>query len=229
MSFGRGRFMKKIVFLLLSIILITGCSVKYNLTINEDLTIEETAKLTGTNEFFANYYKTTKKNVIKTMLETYQDTLSENGYDYKLIEDKTPYVNVTKKHNSIGDFSKNSVLFNDYFDEVKYTENGNIKKLETVGFNPNNPDNPERFDIKELEIVITCPYKVNNHNAQKVNAGTNTYYYALNEESGYKILLEFDASKKFNPNEKSIILIIICLMIIAISWTIVYITNKRKK
>ena len=93
--------MKKIVFLVLSIFLITGCSVKYNLVINEDLSITEEAKLTGTNDFFANYYKTTKKNVLKTQLEQYQDILNEKGYTYKLVEDTTPFVNVSKKYDEM--------------------------------------------------------------------------------------------------------------------------------
>ena len=137
--------MKKIGLLVISLLLITGCSVQYNLKINEDLTIVEEASLTGTEEFFANYYKTTKKNVIKDSLELYQDILKENNYSYELIDSSTPYVKVNKKYNNIMDYTKNSILFNDYFDEVKYTENGNIKKIETVGFNENNPDDPNRF------------------------------------------------------------------------------------
>ena len=221
--------MKKVLFLILSLILITGCSVKYDLVINDDLSIIEEAKLTGTNDFFANYYKTTRKNVLNNLLEGYQDILIEKNYTYKLVEDTVPYVNVSKKYSNIDDFTKNSILFNDYFDEVKYTSLGNVKKLETIGFNENNPDNPERFDVKELEISITCPYKVKNHNAKNVNEKTNTYYYELNEDSGYKILLEFDSSKKFNPYEKMIIMILVCLAVIIVSWVTIYILNKKKK
>lgn len=221
--------MKKIVFLILSLFLITGCSVKYNLVINEDLTILEEAKLTGTSDFFANYYKTTKKNVLKSLLEVYQDTLREKGYTYKLVEDSIPYVDVSKNYSDINTFTQNSILFNDYFDEVKYTENGSIKKLETIGFNENNPDNPERFNIKNLEITIKCPYKVKNHNAKKVDEKTNTFYYELSEDSEYKILLEFDSSRKFNPYEKTIIMVLICLIIIIASWVTVYLLNKKKK
>ena len=220
--------MKKKILLVILLLLLTGCSVKYNVAINEDLSINEKASLTGTSDFFANYYKTTKKKVIKDSLELYQDTLKENGYSYELVESDIPYVKVDKKYHSISDYTKNSILFNGYFDEVKYTENGNIKKIETIGFNENNPDDPDRFYVRELEISITCPYKVKSHNASRVNTKTNTYYYELNEESDYKILLEFDASKKFNPNESAIIAIIICILIIMVTWTTFYILNKKK-
>ena len=219
--------MKKILFLIIALLLITGCSVNYNLKINEDLTILEEASLTGTDDFFANYYKTTKKNVIKDSLELYQDILKTNGYSYEFIENDTPYVKVNKKYNNIGSYTKESILFNDYFDEVKYVENGNIKKIETVGFNENNPDDPNRFYVRNLSISITCPYKVKNHNARNVNKKTNTYYYELNSDSS-KILLEFDSSKKFNPNSDTILMIIVCILVIVGAWVTIYILNKKK-
>ena len=219
--------MKKILFLIIALLLITGCSVNYNLTINEDLTILEEASLTGTDDFFANYYKTTKKNVIKDSLELYKDILKTNGYNYEFIENDTPYVKVNKKYNNIGSYTKESILFNNYFDEVKYTEDGNLKKIETVGFNENNPDDPNRFYVRNLSISITCPYKVKNHNAKNVNKKTNTYYYELNSNSS-KILLEFDSSKKFNPNSDTILIIIICILVIIGAWVTIYILNKKK-
>ena len=219
--------MKKILFLIIALLLITGCSVNYNLKINEDLTILEEASLTGTEDFFKNYYKTTKKNVIKDSLELYKDILKTNGYNYELIENDIPYVKVNKKYNNIGSYTKESILFNDYFDEVKYVEDGNIKKIETVGYNENNPDDPNRFYVRKLSISITCPYKVKNHNAKNVNKKTNTYYYELNSDSS-KILLEFDSSKKFNPNSDTILMIIVCILVIVGAWVTIYILNKKK-
>ena len=219
--------MKKIVLLIIGIFLLTGCSVRYHLEINEDLSLQEEIKMTGTSEFFSNYYKTTKKNVLKSILDTQEETLKEKNYEYKLVEDNVPYVLAKKKYASVSEFTKESVFFNDYFDEVNYTENGNIKKLETEGFNENNPDNPERFDVKELELSIKCNYKVKNHNAKKVDKKTNTYYFDLFESK--KILLEYDTSKKFNPNEDMYIVIIFLGIVVISSWIAVIILNKKKK
>ena len=218
--------MKRIIVLLLTIFLITGCKVNYNLVINEDLTLTEEANLTGTSEFFNNYYKTTKKNVLKSLLEIYQDNLNDNNYNYELKDDNVPYVLVSKKYNSIDEYTKNSILFNGYFDEVKYTVDGNIKKIETVGFNPNESDNPDRFDIKSLNISIKCPYVVKNHNAVKVDESTNTFFFELDNEHE-KILFEFDSSSKFNPNKNLIRTIIICILAIIATWITVYYLNKK--
>ena len=222
--------MKKIILLVISLLLVTGCAVKYNVVINEDLTLTEEAKLTGTSSFFDIYYKTTKTNVIKSMIDIYKDILDENKYTYELKEGTTPYVLVSKKYDSVSDYTNNSILFNGYFDEVKYTEDGNIKRIETMGYMPNDPDNPDRFNIKELEISITCPYKVKNHNAKGYNKETNTFYYELNSDSD-KILLEYDVSKKFNPHEDVLKTIIISLVILIVVWVsfILFIKKEKKK
>lgn len=218
--------MKKIVILIIMLFLVTGCAVKYNVTINEDLSIIEEAKLTGTTDFFANYYKTTKTNVLKSFIEIYQDILDENNYQYELKEEETPYVLVNRKYDTINNYINGSILFNEYFDEIKYTEDGKIKKLETIGFRPNDPDNADRFNVKSLEIYITCPYEVKNHNAKKVDKQTNTFYYELNEENN-KILFEFDSESKFNPNADLIMIIIIGVLVIVGCWIVLIYLNKK--
>lgn len=219
--------MKKIIILIIGLFLLTGCSVQYNLTINEDLTLVEKASLTGTDSFFANYYKTAKKSVLNSILTEYKNYLDEENYEYKLVEDTTPYVLVSKKYNSVLDFTKSSLLFNDYFDEVKYTLDGNVAKIETIGFNPNDPDNPERFNVQELEIAITCPFNVKNHNATRVDKKTNTYYYKLDSENN-KIMLEYNTNSKFNPNKETYLTILGLVLLIIGSWVMVIILNRKK-
>lgn len=221
--------MKKIIILIIALFILTGCSVKYNITINEDLTLIEEAKLTGTEEFFSTYYKTTKTNVLKSFIDIYKTGLEENNYQYELIEDSYPYVKLTRKYDNASDFVNKSQLFNEYFEEVKYTEDGNIKKIETIGYIGSIPDDPDQFDIKELEIVITCPYKVINHTAKEVDKKTNTYYYELNDDNN-KILLEYDINTKFNPNADLITYLIILGGVLVLTWVIIiYLIKKNNK
>ncbi len=220
--------MRKVIILMSFLFLLTGCAVKYNLVINEDLTILEEAKMTGTTAFFDNYYKTTKTNVLKTFIEIYQEILDDNKYSYEIIKDQVPYVLATKKYDTVEDYTKKSILFNNYFDEVKYTEDGNIKRIETVGFNDNEPDNSDRFNVSELQISIKCPYKVTDHTAVSVDSNTNTYYYTLNKDNN-KIVFEYDSSVKFNPNKSIIPTILFCIGAIIVVWLIVVPLDKNSK
>ena len=220
--------MKKIMLLFISILLLTGCSVKYNLIINEDLSVTEEASMTGTESFFSNYYKTTKAKVLNSFIDIYKDVLEEHKYTYKLVNDKIPYVEVKNNYDSVTNYINNSLLFNGYFDEIKYTEDGNIKKIETIGFNDNNPDDPDRFVVKELVISIKCPFKVLNHNAKDVDKKTNTYYYELNKEND-KIMIEYDTASNFNPNADLIKILLICLVGIIGLWIAIVVLNKKNK
>ena len=206
---------------------LTGCTAKYSITINEDLTVNEEANLAGTSEFYATYYKSTKKNVLKMLIDSYKSVLDENNYKYELVEEEEPYIKVQKKYDNVKDYVEKTILFNDYFDTVKYSENGNIKKIETEGYYANNKEDPNRFDIEKLEISITCPYKVVNNNAKIVNKKTNTYYFDLFKDN--KIIFEYDSSQKFNPNEGEFIKILIILSIVVVGWLTVIIMNKKNK
>lgn len=219
--------MKKIIMLVTILLVLTGCTAKYSITINEDLTVIEEASLAGTSEFYETYYKSTKKNVLKMLIDSYKDILDANNYEYKLVEEEEPFVKVQNKYDNVRDYIEKTILFNDYFDTVKYIEDGNIKKIETEGYYPNNPEDPNRFDIKELEISITCPYKVINNNAKRVNKKTNTYYFDLFKDN--KIIFEYDSSKKFDPNEGVLVKLLIILGIVVVGWLTVIMKNKKNK
>ena len=76
--------MKKILFLIPMLLIITGCSVTDNITITKDLTVEEKINMAESSEFFASRYKELPITVIKSILDTgnRKNTLIENGYSY---------------------------------------------------------------------------------------------------------------------------------------------------
>jgi hypothetical protein len=226
-SFGKVDKMKKITMLLL-LLLVTGCSVNYKVNIKEDLTIVEEAEIKGNDAFYQPYYKTTKVNVLKELLENYKETLVENSYNYELLENYNPSIKIRKEYSDINTYLNSSLLFNDYFEKINYTKDDKIVKIETEGFNPNEEDNPDRFFVRDLDIAITCAYKVTNSNAVKINKKTNTYHFQMDEDTkDFKILLEFDTSSKFNPNIEIYVMILVGVLMVIASWIFVY-KSKRK-
>lgn len=224
-----GIKMKKIVILVCILFFMTGCNVRYQVNINDDLSINESINIYGDSELYKTYNRTTQKNVLKEILELYEESLKEANYQYKINEEENPNILIEKKYSNIQSYIDNSMLFNDYFDKINYTQNGNIVKIETVGFNPNNEDIPERFYVNTADILVTLPYNVINHNAKSVNRKTNTYSYTFDDKTeDFSIVLEFDISKKFNPNIDIYITVLVTLLIIIISWILVYVFNKKK-
>ncbi len=222
--------MKKKVFLLLILFLLTGCSCRYDVSINNDQTVNEEVIIYGTNRLYNTYYKTNKVDVLKENLENYIEDLEENNYEYYLKEDTEPYIVIKKKYSNMEDYLNNSHFFNDYFDEISYNKEGNIVKIETVGFNPNEEDNPDRFYVEDALINIKIDYEVGSANTEVIDDKTNTFTYSLLEDTNdFKILINYDLSTKFNPHKKNMIYIVIAILVIIITWITMFFVNRKKK
>ena len=215
--------------LALILVLLTGCSVNYDVMINDDFTVTEKAVITESDEFYETYYRTTRKNVLEGLLDNYSTVLDENNYSYDIDNNENPSVVLEKKYQSIEDFINNSILFNDYFEKINYNNDGKTLKISTEGFNPNDPDNPDRFNVSKLQVMITPSYQVLSHNANEFNKKTNTYYYILNNDTkDFNISLELDVSSKFNPITENMKYIIVAIIIMVSTWIFVIIKSKKK-
>ena len=148
----------KIIIIFFSLFLLTGCTVKYNLTINSDKTITET--ITGT------VLNTELDNGDNTDLNTYMYAFDialplidgEDTFDKEIV-DTEKGKNFTFTYNYKGNYSKSSVLnkcFENY--EYKETEDEYIFKL-SGKFNC--------FLANKIEINLISAYGVLENNADK--------------------------------------------------------------
>lgn len=210
--------------------MMTGCKVEYNLTILEDLKIEESLNMTASEEIFNNYYKNSKLSVVKRLLDEDKATLDENNYHYEIVEDSIPYVLADKEYSDMETFTKNSIFYKQYFESLECEEKDGIITLKTKGFEPNDPENPNRYYIKDLTISITSKYKIVDSNANKVNKKTNTYYWNIdNETTDFSLMLSYDSNVKFNPYINTYIMIFVSILIIIITWVSVWYFDQKEK
>lgn len=222
--------MKKNIFLLLILFLLTGCTCNYNVSVNKDLTIDEEVTIYGTSKLYSAYYKTNKVDVLKENLDHYLGDLEENNYEYLLYEEDNPYIVIKKKYQNMEEYLNNSKFFNDYFDEISYNKDGTLVKVETVGFNPNEEDNPDRFYVDDALIKVKLGYEVVDTNMELIDEQKNIYSYHFKEDDkDFKILINYDLSKKFNPHKKNMIYIVIAILIIIITWVTLFFVNRKKK
>jgi len=72
--------MKKIIYLVFCLFVLTGCDVNYNVTINKDLTIYENLEIIGDDRFkLTNEY--TLDSLYETLKETYSELIQEGDLD----------------------------------------------------------------------------------------------------------------------------------------------------
>ena len=230
---------KKIIFVIVLCFLITGCaSVDYNINIQKDLTVIEEVNISATKDYFDNFYMNLPITIVNEAYNSFwMDSVKENNYKYELRKNNRPYpsVYVSKKYNSLAEWSDKTIFKNQSFEDVVISNKENLMTIKSINFLPYVDDQTDiRFSISDLVINIKLPYVVTNSNADKINERTNTYTWLINEKTEDKVIdITFDKTKIYVYNYYMyislliLILIIIVLIIIIIRYRIKNKTNNK--
>lgn len=224
---------KKII-LVLVIFLFCGCSVKYNLNIDEDLSITEKVEA---KETINNLKTNTGMSTDNAVLYLY-DIFKRKGIDPNIStkeEKENVITTASVSHKSIEKYVNN--FTSDLLKKPKLSKSGNIYSLsyEQIEKLSNSSHNSLIYD--DVEINITVPFKVTKHNADRVKKNTYTWKIQKNQELR-KINISFDTSKKINSFvlnfglfkidvKYNVLVFIILLLMILTTTIIVYINNKK--
>ena len=224
----------KLLLVLFVVLFLSGCTVNYNLTINDDLSVNEKVEAQEiTNRMKSNTGLDRKKSIyylydmfdrkdIKTKL-TYK---SDTGYTTGV---------VTGSHNSLEDYSES--FKSDIVPEVKYTVKDNIVTLEFDQEEVLSSNTSTSPVYEEVVVNIIVPFKVTESNASE--SYRNRYTWKIRkDEKVKKIKISFDKSdlkykKLFSIGDKTFsvryqyIAIGIILFVILSIVLVVYINNKK--
>ncbi len=209
---------RKFAFIIFIIILCSGCRAEYNLTINDDLSVEENVLATEAADFFEEYEKSSIGRVVGFILEPYLDTLNENKYTTNsYITSGRSGVTISKRFNSIEDYANSTIFSSQYADKVNYTKDGHKVTLSIKGQFSKATQDQTRFPIEEAAISVKLPFKVIDNNADKVDGDVYTWIFDKNDTEECEIKITFDdskISKAFNYWYIVIGIVIIILVII---------------
>lgn len=225
--------MKKIFLLVPLMLLITGCRVNSNITINKDLTVKETINMTETSEYFSNRYKELPSTVIKSLLTSgkREETLIQNGYKYEFSNlENIPSVLATKEYSSLEEFAKGTIFKNQFYEDIIITTTNNIISFKTSEIVPYDEENTELYDVEKCSVTITLPFVVISHNADSHDKKNNTYTWNINKDTtDKKIELSFDKNKIYIYNIYMYISMFILFLIVVIIIIIVLKMRKKNK
>lgn len=220
--------MKKIYFLLIILLIMvcTGCKVKYNLEIKEDLTVNEEVTALEDDEFFSQYPKSSISRVIELVMSMGKEYLDVNNYKVEKIIGKNSGVKITHEFNSFDEYYKTSKFYAQLFSDFGYKKEGNIIKLNLEGEINKDLNIVDRYLIDEAVINIKIPFLVISNNADKYDSKTNTYTWIIDEETDYKkIFINFDTSKKYFKYKK---IVYICIPFVLIMSVAIFIHIRKK-
>ena len=213
--------MKNKIIILLSLLLLTGCTVNYNLEINKD-TLNETITGTVTKEESSQESNATGLSTVYSIInedqkpvynkeELYQKELKESGNN----------INYTFKYNyNIEDFV-NSTIINPCFENKEIEEIDNYYSIRLSG-------NFYCLYSKKINIAVTSNLKVASNNADKIK--DNTYIWTIDKNTT-NIELVVDKNTPYTKPIKrgiSSTFRIVCFIVLVVLSSLAYILYKKK-
>ena len=211
----------KYFFLLMIVILFTGCTGNYNLTFNKDLSVEEEL-----NVFIDN----TNDEMYERTYKLFQDAnISEDKYSIVVVDDEV-HIIYKEKYLSFDDYYLNSHLYKVLFEDIEFSKDNSGMKINSGSKfkldDKNFTNIINSYDIDKFNINIKIPYNVNKNNADSIK--DNIYTWKLNNKDTYKSI-DLDFSYKNDMAQNIVVLVTISIVVLIIVGYIVMnlLRNKR--
>ena len=216
--------LKKLLILILFVMLCFGCTSKYKLEINEDLSVDE--KIIGLeDDKFYSFYSSSKLEVVKNVLYPINEYLISRGYSFENIEQDGLYGGIIlKKYDNLDNYIENSKVYLQYYNSIDYNNENNIVTLSLNDKVIWNEVSLDRFIVDDGVISITLPFKVLENNAD--SHSNNTYNWNINSKDDKSIYIKFDTSVK---SKKSVLIYILVFIVLACLFGFITFYNYKKK
>lgn len=225
--------MKKVL-LLIGVLFLSGCSVKYNLKINNDLTINESV-IAKENK---NELKTRTGLDENESINRLYSLFKRDGLNTKIsskIDNDDVTSTIRGSHNSIEEYAKN--FTSDLYKEVNVERDGDIVTLTINQTTPLVSTGRQILVYDEVDINIEVPFKVIEHNADSVKKNVYTWNLVRDKETK-NIMIKYEentvkdsfklsfGNNSFNVKYSFIAVGVIILIGLIIA-LIVFINNKK--
>ena len=228
--------MKKIkyIFMLLLIIMLSGCKIESNVSIESDGSVKEDVKvLTETSNISSKEDRI--RSYLDTAIESYEKALSIRNYDYDLIIKENDYSGV-KLTNSFDDVCNyiEKTLFSQYlYKKINCIETSSYYEIKSETEHIKYCDECSAWpSLDEVKLNIKLPVDALENNADKVSDKTYTWEYDKYTSDDKSIYLKISKDslkekqkeeKKGKDIKKSISILSIILAITLIIFIIIFI------
>lgn len=205
--------LNRILVLLILLLITTGCTVNYELQIEENGIFKETITGTVTNKELSNEERT-DTNIYLYNLNSRTPLIRDQGTYIKDIVDKGDYKEFTFNYEFNNNYDKSNVI-NVCYEDVRFEETDDLYYIDLEGkFNCMYSD--------KIVVNVTSKYAVIENNADKVK--DNTYTWIINDEDDADIYMAIsknvknEISKKKNTSTFKIIGFIVLILLSLITY-----------
>ena len=230
------KYIKKILIILFLVIMISGCKVDYQLSINKDLSVSEKVVVSENTNRMKSRTNLDVDQSVNYLYKIYKNDSMKND-DYAITaRGSTTEVTVNNNYKDISDFS--SYFSNELFENISenHSKNDIIIDFEQNDLIDSKATN--RYIYDEIDVTIELPFEVIKHNADLVDGNKYTWHIYSNTKKYKRIFLEFNGEKLKNNvsfsfgksviNINYIFIIIgFLIVIIGIIFGFLYVNNKK--
>ena len=181
----------KLGLLMFMVIILSGCTVDYNLIITSNQKLKENVKLFVNNDQLPATTKG-KKEYFQNQIDSYKNIGGYKNYefDYKIGEELS-YIQLEAWHPSFDNY-QNSIIYNNLFEKVFVLETDEYITFETVGkyfyndlYATSESPDPD-FYMGDINVKIRLHNKILDSNADKVDEKNNTLEWTITEQDKVK-------------------------------------------
>ena len=183
--------MKKI-YLILALLLLSGCSINYNLSISDDGIFKETITGTVADKELDNS-NSNSENIYSYSFNNATPLINEEGTYNKNIIDKNKYKEFTYTYIYDNNYKSSNIL-NTCFSHMIYDESEDYYNIDLYG--------PFKcLYTDKINVSVTSKYAVTESNADKVD--NNTYTWIIKDKDNADIHLEINKKIKYQEDQNS--------------------------
>lgn len=230
--------MKKIIkyfSIILFIIILSGCSIKENLQIENTGYANETFRVSENNEILIETDMAITDNV-EQQFNSYKSQLNDDDYNYNTFsEEYESGVEIRKTYDTTCEYFENSVFINKLFDSVDCIETDDyieINSNSNLLVNGTKSDNYvlDLTDNVTFEIDTTLPVEIQDADSVKDNVYTWEYNKHETTKSFHlKVNKNFTFDTKKDSNNKILFIVIILLIMTVLIGFVFYRKYKKNK
>ena len=228
------KYISKLIIVLI-ILITTGCTVKYEIEITEDMEVNEQIDVLEKNEMFGNI-GTDNKTYIDMMFDVYSTNNKYESYKFdKIFENNKSGIIGTKKFKSLDEYIETGTVKKSMFRFTNIEEENGIITLTSTHFRYDQifNDLESNFPYDEIRIIINLPFEVTDTNADIKETEKGKYTWIINSNTKTpEIKISFrkkiSLEQKIKKYMKNIVIpTLICGAILLVAFIIIFINHKR--
>lgn len=194
--------MKKIIIFIIALLILSGCTIKSNISVNYDGSVKEEVYLLSSNESLENDYK----KIVDNKITSYKSILDVRKYKYTYEKGKElSGAKVYKSYDNICSYFSNSA-FNQYvYKYIKCEETDEYFEISNASdYIPYCPECGNWPALDDIEYKVVLPTPATEQNADKIDGSTYIWKYDKNtKDKNFYLKISKNDLKKYEKEYKA--------------------------